>query len=139
MLPFVNLVLQQCKDDCGIAAFAMLTGQNYTDVLAAAVTTKHPRPHLGGMMTRQLVALARKSGMVLQLRRSWNEDEDTGLLTVERMQPKADEHIQHLVLLKWGLVFDTDGTVWEPATYYAQHGFKPVSLLMVIEPAGESL
>lgn len=131
-LPFVNLVLQQERGDCGIAAFAMLTGQKYADVLCAAVSTKYPKPHNSGMLSRQLHALARKFGLVLELRRAWNMDEDAGLLSVERTTPKPDKFLQHMVLLKWGLVFDTDGTVWEPDVYLAQHGYRSLSLLVVV-------
>ncbi len=137
MHPFVNITLQQSRGDCGIAAFAMLTGQSYGDVLAAAVSAKHPRPHQSGMLTRQLVALGRKFGLVLRLQRSWNEDEDCGLLTVECVPPQPDRFIQHLVLLKWGLIFDTDSTVWLPDVYYAQHGYVPKSLLTIVEQQNE--
>ncbi len=129
-LPFVNLVLQHRQGDCGIAALAMLLGQTYEDVLAASITRKHPQPHVGGMYTRELQTVAKRLGTTLLLRRSWDLEEDCGLLTVELLKPKPGEFPQHLVLLKFGLVFDTDGIVWTPDVYFAQHNFRPISLLV---------
>lgn len=128
-LPFVELVLQRSKGDCGVAALAMLLGRTYEDVLSAAVTKRNAKPHVGGMFTRQLQRIARRLDARLLLRRAWDLEVSCGLLTVERTEKLPDEFQQHLVLLKFGLVFDTDGSVWEPETYFAQHGFKPVSLL----------
>lgn len=136
MHPFVNMVLQQTKSDCGLAAFAMLTGMNYPDVLAAAVTKHRAKPHVGGISLGELTALGAKLGFVLQLRVHFNVDEDCGLLTVERLKRKRTEHLQHMVLLKWGLVFDTDGMCWEPDVYLSQHGFKAMSLLTIVPQEG---
>lgn len=136
MHPFVNMTLQQTKSDCGLATFAMLVGMNYPDVLAAAVNKDRPTPHKGGLNISELTTLAAKFGYVLQLRIHFDLDEECGLLTVERVKRKRTEHLQHMVLLKWGLVFDTDGVVWEPDVYFSQHGFKPMSLLVVVPQEG---
>lgn len=132
-LPFVELVLQRSTGDCGIAALAMLLGLPYEDVFAALVTPTYPKPHRVGLMTRHVKQAAKRLGVSLALRRVWDLDESTGLLTVERNTPDAEQFKQHLVLLKFGLVFDTDGKAWEPETYFAQHDFKPVSLLTAEE------
>ena len=130
-LPFVTLVIQRQHGDCGLAALAMLLGLSYEDVLAAAVTRRRPKPHVGGMYTREVTFLARRLGTPLAFTRTWDLETDCGLLTVEKTKiTAADTFTQHLVLLKFGLVFDTDGTVWEPETYFAQHDFRPVSLLV---------
>jgi hypothetical protein len=132
-LPFVELLMTRGHADCGIVALAMFLNQSYENVLAAMVTKKHKAPHHGGMYTREIVAAAKRFDVVLALRRSWDEEEDTGLLTVERLIPDPNEFRQHIVLLKFGLIFDNDGKVWEPETYYQQHEFKPVSLLVAVE------
>jgi hypothetical protein len=131
--PFVTITLQQAKADCGVASFAMLTGVSYLDAFAAA----GDRVHKTGMKTRQIVTMARRLGYVLKLQRAFDVDSDVGLLTVERVTKKATEWDQHMVLLKWGLIFDTDGSVWEPDVYFAQHGFRPLSLLVLISSPGE--
>jgi hypothetical protein len=132
-LPFVELLMTRGHADCGIIALAMFLNQSYENVLASMVTKKHKAPHVGGLMTREVVASARRFGVKLTLRRSWDEEEDTGLLTVERIRPSKYDFTQHIVLLRFGLVFDYDGKVWEPSTYYKHHGFKPVSLLVAME------
>jgi hypothetical protein len=132
-LPFVNLQLQRGRGDCGIAALAMLLGQSYENVFAAAVTRKYRKPHEVGMYSKQIVQAARRLGTRLVLRRTWDLETSCGLLTVERLNKAVDEFSQHLVLLKFGLVFDTDGTVWEPELYFEQHGFRPVSIFMEVE------
>lgn len=129
MLPMVGLVLQRGVADCGIAALAMYLGLSYEDVFAAVVTKAKPKPHQGGMTCRQVQSAACRFGVRLLLRRSWDLETSCGLLTVDKIEPKPDEFSQHLVLLRFGLIFDTDATVWEPETYFAQHRFKPVSLL----------
>lgn len=124
------MVLQQGKADCGIAALAMFVGKSYADVFAAAVTRRFPKPHVSGMYTRQIIELAWRLGVALVLRRAWDLENDCGLLTVEKLNPTEDDFKQHLVLLKFGLVFDTDGTVWAPEDYFELQGFRPVSILV---------
>jgi hypothetical protein len=131
--PFVNITLQQSKADCGVASFAMLTGVSYLDAFAAIGSNVHKT----GMKTRQVVTMGRRLGYELKLQRQFDLDTDCGLLAVERVTKKAGEWDQHMVLLKWGLVFDTDGSVWEPDVYFAQHGFRPLSLLALISSPGE--
>lgn len=128
-LPFVELVIQRSKADCGIAVLAMLLGKAYEDVFAVAITDKHRTPHRTGMYTRQLQEVSRRMGTRLVLRRTWDLESSTGLLAVEKVDRQPDEFAQHLVLLKFGLIFDTDGTVWEPEFYFEKQGFRPISLL----------
>lgn len=132
MLPYVELVIQQGFADCGIASLAMLTGRPYADVLTSAVTTQKAAPHKGGMKTKQIIATAARLGLKMALRRTFDIEQDCGLLSVERITPKVNQWMQHMVLLKWGLVFDTDGKVWEPDVFFVQHGFRPLSLLVVL-------
>jgi peptidase C39-like protein len=129
-LPFVELILQRGKGDCGIAALAMLLGRSYEDVFAVAITKSLRNPHQTGMYTRQLQAAAKRLGSKLRLKRTWDIESSVGLLTVEKVNRQADDFAQHLVLLKFGLIFDTDGTIWEPADYMEQQGFRPVSILV---------
>lgn len=129
--PFVETVKQRGKADCCIAALAMLLGRTYEDVLAAAITKKHPQPHATGMYTlRQLQATARRLGIALHLRRTWDFETSTGLMTMEKIDPTTADFAQHVVLLKFGLIFDTDGFVWEPEMFCQILKFRPVSLLV---------
>ncbi len=132
-LPFVELIMTRGHADCGIVALAMFLQQSYENVLAAMVTKRHRTPHHHGLLTREIVAAAKRFDVTLVLKRAWDTEEDTGLLTVERIKLDPKEFAQHIVLLKFGLIFDNDGKVWEPETYYKQHKFKPVSLLVAVE------
>jgi len=129
-LPFVDMQVTRGRGDCGVCVLAMLLGREYNDVLVALVTKDHKRPHHDGLMTRQIITGAKKLGVALRLLRTWDMEEAIGLLTVEKLHKKPEDFAQHLVLLKWGLIFDYDGQVWEPETYFVQHDFKPLTLLV---------
>lgn len=129
-LPFVNIVLQQDKADCAIAVLAMYLGLPYHDVFAAAITPTFPAPHKKGMYSRQIIQLAKRLNLKLTLKRTWDLETSCGLLTIEKIDKQPDEFAQHMVLLKFGLIFDTDGTVWEPADYFEQQKFRPVSIFV---------
>jgi len=132
-----KMAVRMCGDadlsmarNIGLEALAMLIGHSYEDIFAKTVSKSCPTPHLSGMKTRDIVRVAKKFQVVLRLLRTWDLENSTGLLTVERLHKEKDEFEQHLVLLKFGLIFDTDGTVWEPETYFSQHEFRPVSILI---------
>lgn len=132
-LPFVDMEVTRNVGDCGVVAIAMFLGQKYNEVLCACVTPTHKRPHHAGLLTREIVACCKRFGVALRLLRTWEMEEACGLLTVERIHPEPGGFVQHLVLLKWGLIFDSDGQVWEPDTYFVQHDFKPMTLLVPTE------
>ncbi len=125
MPPVVQIQVQRAPGDCAICALSMYLGTSYENVLGAAVsTTKRSRIHHVGMFTREMKRTAAKLGIPLTLRRGFDVDTDEGVLAV------ADGDKQHAVLLKAGLIFDGDGTVWEPETFMAHYHYKPVSLLV---------
>jgi hypothetical protein len=129
MMPVVQLQVQRAPGDCGICALSMLLGLPYEDVLGAAVkTTGGSRVHHNGMMTRDMRRTAKKLGIHLALRRSVDLEQDEGVLSLQ-----SDEHGGHAVLLKAGLIFDGDGTVWEPESYFASTGYRVLSLLVRTE------
>jgi hypothetical protein len=130
MIPVVKLQVQRAPGDCGICALSMLLGVPYEDVLGAAVkTTGGSRVHHNGMQTRDMRRAAKKLGIHLTLRRAVDLEQDEGVLSLE-----AGEHC-HAVLLKAGLIFDGDGTVWEPETYLLSTGYRVLSLLVRSEDA----
>ncbi|HUR19846.1 MAG TPA: hypothetical protein VMZ90_03505 [Vicinamibacterales bacterium] len=125
MPPVVQIQVQRAPGDCAICALSMYLGRPYEDVLGAAVsTTKRSRIHHVGMFTREMKRTAAKLGVTLTLRRGFELDSDEGVLAVARGEA------QHAVLLKAGLIFDGDGTVWEPDTFLAHYQYRPISLLV---------
>lgn len=128
MIPVVKLQVQRAPGDCAICALSMLLGVPYEDVLGAAVkTTGGSRVHHAGMLTRDMKRTAKKLGVALALRRSVDLEQDEGILSLA-----AGEHC-HAVLLKAGLIFDGDGTVWVPDVYLAATRYRVLSLLKLVE------
>lgn len=125
MPPVVQIQVQRAPGDCGITALAMLLGRSYEDVLGAAVkTTASSRVHHNGMFTRQMRATAKRLGVKLTLHRGFDLENDEGLLAL------SGKDGEHIVLLKAGLIFDGDGTVWDPPTFLGAYEYRPVSLLV---------
>ena len=132
MLPYVELVLQQSPADCGIAALAMLLGRKYADVFAAAITKSDPDPHNLGMSIAAIKATAKRLGTTLRLSTHWDLETSCGILKMKYLKKRKGARY-HVLLLKFGLLFDTDGTVWEPDVYFSTFHFTPVSIFTVVE------
>jgi ABC-type bacteriocin/lantibiotic exporter with double-glycine peptidase domain len=132
MLPYVELVLQQNPSDCGIAALAMLLGRKYGDVFAAAISASNPTPHLEGMSIFCIKRAAKKLGTTLRLTTHWDLETSCGILKMKYLKKRKGARY-HVLLLKFGLLFDTDGTVWEPDVYFHTFHFTPVSIFTVQE------
>ena len=125
MPPVVQIQVQRAPGDCAITALSMYLGVPYEDVFGAAVkTTACSRVHHQGMFTREMKATAKRLGVLLRLRRGFDIEADEGVLAVAR----AGE--QHAVLLKSGLIFDGDRTVWEPPVFLQHYRYRAVSLLV---------
>jgi hypothetical protein len=121
----IHIQVQRAPGDCTITALSMLLGVPYEDVLGAAVkSTSSARVHHNGMFTRQMKATAKRLGQTLALRRGFDLERDEGILTV------VDGDHQHAVLLKSGLIFDGDGSVWNHAAFMKEYRYRPVSLLV---------
>ena len=126
MPPVVQIQVMRAPGDCAIAALSMLLGVSYEDVLGAAVTTtKSARVHHKGLFTRDIKRTAKRLGVVLTQNRTIDLENDEGVLVLEGVDGR-----RHAVLLKAGLVFDGDGTVWEPETLFAHQQYQPTSLLV---------
>lgn len=123
--PVVRIVQQQSTGDCVIATLAMYFGLKYEDVLAVAVLQlQNKRVHKVGMYDCEILAIAEQLKQPLAKRRKFDIDTACGIMVLNRKKvPRA-----HVVFLKNGLVFDTDGTVWEPDTYFTHTHFKPTAI-----------
>jgi hypothetical protein len=115
--------------DCALVALSIYLQKPYEDVLGvAARITKSETPHNRGLYTREIKAIASRLGATLQLRRAFDPDEDEGIAGLVN-PPKPD----HVAFIKRGLVWDTDGTIWELDAYLAATGYRPVSLLVLTQ------
>jgi len=118
--PLLRIILQRHSADCGIACLAMFLGKRYEDIL---IEVGEPVVDTG-MTIKLMKQTAARLHMPLKMKRKIDLDGGTGILGV-RFKDKRE----HVVVLHEGLIFDTDGTVWEVDDYFAD-GTKPTSLLV---------
>ncbi len=100
----------------------MLLGVCYEDALLAL---RAPHVVTRGVMVRQVIAAARRLGRPLRFCRTFDLETDTGILGVKSKMWTNE----HLVVLKDGLIFDTDQTVWEADIFLSCYEAKAMSLL----------
>lgn len=125
MPPILQMQVQRSPGDCALCALSMALNIPFEDVLAAAVkATNSGRVHHLGMTTAQIKRTAARLGQPVRLRRGVDLDEDEGVLIVGRGTD------QHATVLKAGLIFDGDGTVWEHAMYLTEKKYRVLSLLV---------
>ena len=126
-LPFITMVPQRYKTDCGVATLAMLCGVTYERAMLAISETT---VMTSGVQLRKVRDAARRLGKQLTLRRKIDLDNDTGILSVTA--PGWD--FEHLVILHEGVIIDAqDQTVWDYETYLTAHEARVVSLLALRE------
>ncbi len=125
MAPIIRVVVQRHPADCGVATLAMLLGVSYEDALVA-LAAEEPAVLTRGVFTKHLEAAAQKLGFRLRRRRRYSIDDDTGLLNLSSRKWRTD----HVVVLREGLVIETDGTIWDAGEYLAALKAKPGMLLV---------
>lgn len=122
--PIIRIVRQRHAADCSVACLSMLLGPSYEDVLLAF---RHNVKDEGATL-RQVASAARRLGHALRFRRAVDVELDEGVLAVN--SPKWPTSY-HLVVLKAGLVVDTDETVWDADVFLSVYVAKPYGLLEV--------
>lgn len=120
--PFLQVVPQRHQFDCAVACLAMLVGQDYETVLLAFNSLA---PLVMGVRTRDIKRAAKVLGHQLRFTRRVDLEHDTGLLAVRSAKWKTE----HLVVLKEGLVVDTDATIWDADVFLAAYEATVLSLL----------
>lgn len=124
--PYLQVCIQRHPMDCAVATLAMLTGKSYEEVL---MCFSH-NVMVQGASIQQIQHATRKLGLRLRwCRKTVDLETDTGILVVHGAKWKAD----HLVILKEGLIVDTDATIWEPDVFLAAYEARPLSLLTLEE------
>jgi hypothetical protein len=124
MPPVMQVVIQRHMNDCAVACLAMLLGLSYEEVLVAF---RH-NVIVQGAKTRHIQHAAKRLGHRLRWQRYYSVDEgDTGLLAMDSDRWR----MHHLAVLKDGLIFDTDASVWDQDVYLATHKARTLSLLVL--------
>lgn len=124
MSPLVTLVAQRHEMDCGVACLAMFLGVSYEDALLA-LGGEVPRVLRRGVYFTELRRAAEALGACMALKRKWNWT-DEGLLHI-----KLYKRGEHLVVLRRGLIFETDLSVWQPQDYLKAKKARAGGLLML--------
>jgi hypothetical protein len=110
--------------DCALIALAFYLGEPYDDVLRVV---SHVDMDMGkeGLTTRQIKKVAEVMGHPLRLKRTVNFDDDYGIVLWK----------DHATVIRNGLLFESNGTVWEPSDYFlAFPTATAVSILIAREP-----
>ena len=100
--------------DCGICVLATITGKSYEDIVAAA------HPIVGdrwktGLYTKQLIAVAETLGVKFRVRRKYDLETDSGILTTaitNHIPGREPIRENHFVVLIDGRIYDSDLHVW---------------------------
>jgi ABC-type bacteriocin/lantibiotic exporter with double-glycine peptidase domain len=123
--PIIRVVLQRHPADCGVACLAMLCGVSYENALVA-IAQYQPDVCVSGLQLRDLRAAARRIGFALKAQRHYDIETDTGILNLSFKKRR----LEHLVVLREGLVIETDGTLWDAELYLNQNKAVPGYLLV---------
>ena len=107
--PLVCVVEQRHEADCAIAALAMLLCTSYEDALLAV---GDPSVLQSGTWFTQIVHAAARFDVTLKRRKVWDHTLHEGIARIVRRKGRA-----HAVVIRRGLLFDTNGTVWDPPQY----------------------
>jgi hypothetical protein len=115
----VKLVLQRGQGDCAVAAVA---------TLAAKLDAEHRGRN--GMHLARIVALGKRLGVILKVKRRLDLETDEGLLVV-RWQRRRKNRL-HLVVLAHGVIVDpADGQILPPDEYFVRAHAAPDAFLEV--------
>jgi len=128
-VPILRVVAQRHTNDCGVACLAMLCGVSYENALVA-VALDVPNVCWSGMWTKHFQTAAKRLGFSLTPRKRVDLETDTGILSISSPNWPHD----HVVVLREGLLIETDGTLWEPDVFLRHYGAK-VGTLLVAEAA----
>ncbi len=111
----MNVAYQRTDEDCGVAALASYTGIPYEDVYIEAA--KVDRRHRGkkGLYNFEVIAIARRLGVSLRSTRTFNLDQDAGVLRVYFSGPRAKRCPGgHFVAVQAGLIGCSADRVAQP-------------------------
>ena len=122
-----RITRSEIGDDCAIHALARyLEGASYEDVLRAAALIEKRYNGSAGLYTKTMIRVGAKLGHTLRHRKPRDLEDAYGVLLFDG----------HAVMVRGGLVFEADATVWELTDYLrttaASHG-APCGLLVAVE------
>jgi hypothetical protein len=121
--PINRIESRRQSDDCGVWALAVYLGIPYEVVFEKVVKIDRFKGKRG-LTTPAIQRIAKALGHPLELRRRPDLSDEYGMLLVE----------DHVVVLRNGLVFDTDATVWDVDAWFHHHkGYSCCGLLVAAD------
>jgi ABC-type bacteriocin/lantibiotic exporter with double-glycine peptidase domain len=123
--PILRVVVQRHTMDCGVACLAMICGVSYENALVA-IAQDQPNVCSVGIWFTELRRAAKRLGFKLKAKRRVDLAEDTGILNLSSSKWRSD----HVVVLREGLIVETDGTLWEPDVFLRHHEAKVGTILV---------
>jgi len=112
--PIIRIITQREECDCAVVALAMYLGATYEDVLRLVTVTDRKQGRTG-LWRNTMVRIAKRLGHTLKVRTAIDWNEDYGVLRLPT----------HAVILRNGLVIDTDGTIWDADLYLGNLNVRP--------------
>jgi hypothetical protein len=98
----MQIVCHREQNDCAVVAMAMYLGESYEDVLRHVSLTDR-RQGRDGLWSRTMIRIAKRLGHTLKQRATFDIESDYGILRT----------IDHAAVLRNGLVFEGNATVWD--------------------------
>lgn len=106
------------EDDCAIAAIATYLNQTYEDVLRVVSEVDKKNKGKKGLFPAQLRKVCAHFGVNVKKSRGLHILDEYGLLWMPG----------HVAVIRNGLLFDADGSIWDVEDYLKHHGVEEVSL-----------
>jgi hypothetical protein len=114
-LPVLKVITARSGGDCAVCCLAMVLGCEYEDILSYATKlTGSDDIHYKGMWITQIINIAKGLGVKLRKRKKFDLESGCGILSLTNQRTKEG----HVAVLKRGMVFDVDGTVWEHECFF---------------------
>lgn len=120
--PLFRLHKQRHDADCAVASVAMALNLSYEAVLVVASRIA-PKVLTRGLFSVEMILIAADFGRVLMKKLKVDTDTDTGVLVVRVSWG------EHAVFLTNGLVFETNGDIWDAEQYVKANSAKVLHLL----------
>lgn len=128
-----RLIRQRAWGDCGTAALTMLLGATYEDVYLEVARIDPVHRGKRGLLSREVILIAARLGIRLTLRRTFDLDQDEGIVRVRPTCTDSPLDPQgHFVWLADGWIQDPQtGWTLRPAEYLARSAGRASTLLQV--------
>lgn len=120
------VIPQREENDCAVACLAMIACISYEHALRVVCDIDDTKA-ISGLYITQLIAAAGALGVRLKKQRKFDLESDSGILYLVN----GDD--RHVVILKGGMVIDTNQNVWSDAEAYCIHySYEPRLLLVEV-------